>query len=183
MNKLLIGALLVTAVSTTLGVATATAQSDSKKTPGIAAESIERFKDQAIHSGPTVFLEGWERGNLHELGVKELLTDANFEAALDASADHPVLIFKHSTECKVSGSAYRRIAQWLKDNPSKTPPIYLVKVIERKPVSENIEAIVEVEHESPQLILLDGGKSVWDTSHEAIDAKAIEKALAQLKKD
>ena len=78
--------------------------------------------------------------------------------------------------------AQRLLGQWLEDNPGDTPPMYLVKVIERRPVSQNIEAKVKVEHESPQIILLDGKKSVWNTSHDAIDAQAIEKALTQLKK-
>lgn len=165
-----------------LGALHAGAQSDSIK-PGAAAESIERFKDTVIHAAPQTTPEGYERGNLQDKGAKELLTDANFDAALAASADQPVFIFKHSTECGISGGAYRRIAKWLEEKGEDAPPLYLVKVIERRPVSQKIAGMLKVKHESPQLILLTGKKPVWDTSHHAIDADAIEKALASLKED
>ena len=165
-----------------LGAPHAGAQSDSIK-PGAAAESVERFKDAVIHATPQITPEGYERGNLREKGAKELLTDANFDAALAASADQPVLIFKHSTECEISGGAYRRIAKWLDEKGEDAPPLYLVKVIERRPVSQKIAGMLKVKHESPQLILMAGKKPVWDASHDAIDAAAIEKALASVKKD
>ena len=165
-----------------LGALHAGAQSESIK-PGAAAESIERFKDTVIHAAPQTTPRGYEKGNLQEKGAKELLTDANFDAALAASAERPVLIFKHSTECGISGGAYRRIAKWLDEKGEDAPPLYLVKVIERRPVSQKIAGMLKVKHESPQLILLENKKPVWDTSHEAIDANAIENALASLKED
>ncbi len=165
-----------------LGAPHAGAQSDSKK-PGLAAESIERFKDAVIHDAPQTTLEGYERGNLREKGAKELLTDANFDAALAASAERPVFIFKHSTQCAISSGAYGRIAKWLEEKGKDAPPLYLVKVIERRPVSQRIARKLKVKHESPQLILVAGKKPVWEASHDAIDAAAIEKALASVKKD
>ena len=180
--RYIFGAALVLALMGMLGAPGAAAQSDAKK-PGAAAESVERFKDAVIHAAPQTTPEGYEKGNLGEKGAKELLTDANFDAALVESADRPVFIFKHSTQCEISGGAYRRIAKWLDEKGEDAPPLYLVKVIERRPVSQKIAGILKVKHESPQLILMAGKKSVWDASHAAIDAAAIEKALASVKKD
>ncbi len=159
------------------------AQSDSKKNPGAAAESVERSKDTVVHAAPETTPEGYERGNLREKGAKELLTDADFDAALTASADRPVFIFKHSTQCEISSGAYRRIAKWLEEKEKDAPALYLVKVIERRPVSQRIARKLKVKHESPQLILVVGKIPVWGVSHDAIDAAAIEKALAPVKKD
>lgn len=147
---------------------------------GAAGESLERFKDDITHSNTPNSKH--EKGNLSEVGGKELLTDQNFAAALKASKKQPVFIFKHSTECPVSAGAYRRFSKWIKDNPKEAPPTYLVKVIERRPVSKNIEAKLAVKHESPQILLLNEGKVVWHTSHEAIESKAIEKAIKSLPK-
>ena len=61
------------------------------------------------------------------------------------------------------------------------PEVYLVKVIERRPVSKEIEAGLKVKHESPQIILIKDKQTVWHLSQGAIDAAAIEKALAALK--
>ena len=173
---------LTLAVLGMLGAPHAGAQSNAKK-PGAAAESLERFKDAVIHAAPRTTPEGYEKGNLREKGAKELLTDANFDAALSVSTALPIFIFKHSTECEISGGAYRRIAKWLDEKGKDAPPLYLVKVIERRPVSQKIAGILKVKHESPQLILVAGKKPLWDISHEAIDAAAIEKALASVKED
>ena len=157
----------------------AIAQEGSAK-PSIAAESIQKFKDNIVSGTQQVTPKGWETGNLSERGAKEILTDANFAAALEASAKQPVFVFKHSTECPISGAAYRRVADWLKEHGDDAPPIYLVKVIERRPVSKNIEAQLKVKHESPQLILLNGKKPAWNASHDAIVAEAIDQALESI---
>lgn len=170
---------LTLAVLGMLGVPHARAQSDSKKKSSATAESVERAEDAVVHAAP----EGYERGNLREKGAKELLTDANFDAALAVSADRPVFIFKHSTQCEISSGAYRRIAKWLEEKGKDAPPLYLVKVIERRPVSQRIARKLKVKHESPQLILVVAKIPVWDVSHDAIDAAAIEAALASVKKD
>lgn len=127
-----------------------------------------------------VAIEGAVDGNLSEAGAKEILTLDQFEDTLTLSLTKPVLLFKHSTTCEISGGAYRRLARYLKTRGKDAPPVYLVKVIERRPVSQKIAVRTKVEHESPQLILLDKKKSVWMRSHEAIDEKAIEEALSAL---
>ena len=174
--------LVLLAVVSMLTMPLVWAQSETKRS-GAAAESIEGFKDEAVHGDTRSVDLGYEKGNLHEHGVKELLTDGNFEAALEASASQPVIIFKHSTQCEISGGAYRRLAKWIDVHKGDAPPLYLVKVIERRPVSQHIEARLKVKHESPQIILLNEKKVAWHASHEAIDAKAIDGALEALVKE
>jgi len=171
-------AALLLAASTVLLAQPALAQSDAPK-PG--AESLERFKASIQNASPALTPEGYQKGNLKEHGAKELLSNRNYESALKASTESPVLIFKHSTQCPVSAAAYERLGAWLEKQGNKAPPVYLVKVIERKPVSKEIEANQKVKHESPQILLIDNKKTVWHTSHEKIDAPAIDKALRNLK--
>lgn len=169
----------VAAVTTLCFAIPAPAQTES--TPGgAAAESIEKFKDDIVHSDAPVN-PSYEQGNLTEFGAKEILTDQNFAQAIAASEKGPVFVFKHSTECGISGGAYRRLGQWMKAHGDETPPVYLVKVIERKPVSQNIESRLKVKHESPQIILLDKKEVRWHTSHEEITGPAVEKALQKNK--
>jgi bacillithiol system protein YtxJ len=49
----------------------------------------------------------------------------------------------------------------------------LVKVIESRPVSNQIAEDLGVKHESPQVILLKGGASYWNASHWAITEEHI----------
>ncbi len=148
---------------------------------GPGAESIEKFKGDLLESKSTLTPQGYQRGNLEEHGAKEMLVNKHFEKALKASTKSPVLIFKHSTECSISAGAYQRLGAWLDEQGGDAPEVFLVKVIERRPVSKEIEASLKVEHESPQIILIKDKKTVWHTSQEAIDAAAIEKALSALK--
>ena len=144
----------------------------------LAGAAVESMKDELLAPAAEEEIpEGWERGNLSESGVSELLTESDWLRAVEASKEEPVLIFKHSTECSVSGGAYRRLASYLKDRGESAPKTYLVKVIERRPVSKKIEADMKVTHESPQTLLLDDGKAIWNTSHEAITAESLHKAI------
>lgn len=124
---------------------------------------------------------GLEKGNLSERGVKELLNEADLHDFLKASDAAPVFIFKHSTTCPISGGAYREVERYL-DTMDKdaTPQMYYVKVIESKPVSKEIEHIVGVKHESPQLILVSKRKPLWSKTHKAITKLSIITALTAI---
>jgi bacillithiol system protein YtxJ len=156
-----------------------TAAEPEKKAPGLSINqrALEEAKDKltAPTQAPN---DGTEKGNLKEVGAREILTIADYERAVAMSKEQPVLIFKHSTECPVSGGAYRRVSAWLNEAGSKAPATFLVKVIERKPVSQAIAARSGIVHESPQSLLFQHGKPVWDADHEAITGEAIRAALA-----
>ena len=110
--------------------------------------------------------------------VPEILTEADWQKVVKASKEAPVFVFKHSTQCPISaGAAYRTNEFLSKEAKKDTPKFYYVKVIETKPVSQKIEAETKVKHESPQLLLLDDGKAVWNTSHEKITADSIKSAV------
>ena len=126
--------------------------------------------------------DGTEPGNLSEVGAKEILKEADYLVAMVMSGDQPVLVFKHSTECDVSGGAYRRTAEWLenrKERGETVPAVFLVKVIEHRSMSELIAKHSDVKHESPQAILFREGGAVWDRDHEKITAAALDKAMAK----
>jgi bacillithiol system protein YtxJ len=145
----------------------------------IGLRSVQEAKDKqaAPVSAPN---DGTEKGNLKEAGAREIFSVADYERAVALSRTRPVLIFKHSTECTVSGGAYRRLSEWLKREGRAAPPVFVVKVIERRPVSQEIASRVRVEHESPQVILLDRAKPVWNADHEAITGESVGAALAAL---
>lgn len=155
----------------------ANAQEDVKS-PGIADSALASAKETLMGQPQTgTTPEGYELGNLSEHGATELLNEVEWTNALEASKDHPVLLFKHSTACPISGAAYRRTGAYLDEKGEEAPEVYLVKVIEHRPVSLKIEEALGVKHESPQAILLKDGKAVWDTSHEDITAETLETAL------
>lgn len=53
----------------------------------------------------------------------------------------------------------------------------LVKVIEARPLSLWLADELGVAHASPQVILIDGGRAMWNASHGAIRVDALQRAI------
>jgi len=88
-----------------------------------------------------------------------------------------VLLFKHSTRCSISSMALNRLEnKWVDDASIKT---YYLDLLSYRPVSAKIESLLHVEHQSPQAILLQNGKSIWDASHYDIQFESIRKKLGK----
>lgn len=112
---------------------------------------------------------------LEEFGVIEIREVAEMDEVLRRSGDVPVFVLKHSTTCPISASAHRRVAEYMRTEDSV--PVYLVKVIESRPLSNEIAKYSGVKHESPQVILFKDGKPCWSASHGAITPEAMDAAL------
>lgn len=118
--------------------------------------------------------------------LPELETVLATEALITASADQPLFIFKHSTQCPISAAASDRLSAYVKEVAEKDaegPRFVWVKVIESRPVSKFLEERFEVKHESPQILLVHDRKVVWHTSHEKITADAMTAALKALESE
>lgn len=107
--------------------------------------------------------------------MKEIVDEAGLSEAMAASGERPVFLFKHSTACPTSATAYREVERYVRSGGDGVRDVYLVKVIESRPVSNAIAKQTGVTHASPQIILVDGGKAVWNASHY----KIVEDALAR----
>jgi bacillithiol system protein YtxJ len=83
------------------------------------------------------------------------------------------LVFKHSTTCPVSAEAAREVR-----GLDAGLPVYQVNVREQRDLSNWVAAEYGVTHQSPQLILVRGGKAVRSWSHWEVNRAAVAKALA-----
>ncbi len=93
---------------------------------------------------------------------------------LQKSEQEEVLIYKNSNNCNTS----KEIENILTDAIMKqkiTFPVYMVTVQEMPILSKNIETILEIKHETPQVILLEKGKVKHTSSHKDINLKNIAK--------
>ena len=85
------------------------------------------------------------------------------------SNEKPVAIFKHSTRCSISRFALKQFEnEFVLEEKVDT---YFLDLIEHRDVSNDIASRFQVVHQSPQLLLIKNGKSVYDVSHSDIDAK------------
>jgi bacillithiol system protein YtxJ len=94
------------------------------------------------------------------------------EQLITRSHDAPVLLFKHSSTCPISATAYKEMTKLARD-------IALVIVQSARDVSRAIEARTGVRHESPQALVLRRGEAVWSASHWNVTADAVERALEE----
>jgi bacillithiol system protein YtxJ len=111
--------------------------------------------------------------------LTEIKTMEELDKALKESEESRVFIFKHSTACPISARAAARVSKYAEEGKGEKPEIYWLKVIEARPVSKELASRVSVKHKSPQMILLDKGKAVWDTSHADITAETMDEAIAE----
>jgi bacillithiol system protein YtxJ len=87
----------------------------------------------------------------------------------------PIAIFKHSTRCSISRFALKQFENEF-DSADATDT-YFLDLIEHRDVSNEIASRFQVVHQSPQLLLIKNGQSVYDVSHSDIDAKELEDNL------
>ena len=109
--------------------------------------------------------------------VREITSLDEWKECMEEYRGKPAFIFKHSTSCPISSRASGRVGAYLESAPESTPDFLLVKVIESRNVSNALAEELGVSHQSPQLILIDQGKAVWNKSHHNITADAIDQAL------
>jgi len=112
------------------------------------------------------------------MGFSSINNNQEFEAILEQSALQPQVIFKHSTRCYISSSALKRMNGCI-ENPSAS--YSLLDLIAHREISSEIATQLNVEHQSPQAILISEGKVIKSWSHEKIDAETILLSIQQLK--
>jgi len=86
------------------------------------------------------------------------------------------LIFKHSTRCSVSMMAKRRFEMDWEIIPADTS-LYFLDLISFRDVSAQIAEIFQVQHESPQILLIKDGDCILDASHSDISADEVAEVI------
>ncbi len=94
---------------------------------------------------------------------------------IDLSHEKPVLIFKHSTRCSISRFALKQFENEydLDDNIT----LYFLDLLNHRDISNEITSRFEVEHQSPQVLLIKEGKCIFNASHSSIDADNLKKYI------
>lgn len=97
------------------------------------------------------------------------------EKEIDAALNVPkALIFKNSPLCPIS-SAARREFEIFAEQCDDTVALFMVDVVGDRELSREISRRTNVDHQSPQVILLDKGTVAWTESHWQIAHTSLEK--------
>lgn len=108
---------------------------------------------------------------------RELTSQADLEPALSAEL---AVVYKHSPHCGLSSMARFEMTYFSQGNPNV--PIYVVDVIRQRWLSQSIAERFDIEHESPQVIVLRNGRPIFDASHRGVSAHALEQEVERARR-
>jgi len=111
-------------------------------------------------------------------GLTTLAAVHELDAVLSASHVQPLLLFKHSYTCGVSAEALDELRTHIEDTPHVPVTYAMVTVQTHRELSDVIARRLGLRHETPQAILVRGGRVIWSASHFRVNAAELEKALA-----
>ena len=85
----------------------------------------------------------------------------------EISKNQSVLIFKHSTRCGISRLVIKQFES-LFNEENKQLKVYYLDLLNFREVSSKLSEVFQVIHQSPQLLVIKNGISVYDESHYEI---------------
>ncbi len=85
------------------------------------------------------------------------------------SQNMPVVVFKHSTRCMISGVVLNRLERAMKGLADSGHPIYFLDLLRYRNISDAIEHRYGIDHASPQVLVIRNGSCVFSSTHLAID--------------
>lgn len=92
-----------------------------------------------------------------------------------ASTEH-YWLFKHSSTCPVSAAAWNEYNEYCSLHPNQ---LFLFLVVqEDRELSQEIEAITGIKHESPQLFHFANQQVDWQATHNKIKSKSMQEFIA-----
>lgn len=95
------------------------------------------------------------------------------EEIVAESKERPVLIYKHSTRCNISRAAFDRLERNWDSSAVEGIKRYFLDLISYRDISNKVAEMFQVEHHSPQILVISNGRSVLDLSHYDIDFNRI----------
>lgn len=113
--------------------------------------------------------------NQNSLNWNALTELKQLDSIVEESEEKPIVIFKHSTRCSISRMALKNFEREYSDENSAS--LYFLDLLNHRDVSNEIAQRFHVIHQSPQLLLIKNGQSVYDVSHSEIDAEALKSKI------
>jgi thioredoxin 1 len=104
---------------------------------------------------------------------------AQLDRLLRSSDPQPLLLFKHSRTCGTSAQALDELLTHL-DERGTNARYAIVTVQTHREVSTAVAKTLGIRHETPQVLLIQGGRVVWSASHFRVTADAVDAAIRRL---
>lgn len=112
--------------------------------------------------------------------VLEITTEEQMRAFLDDPSPVPGILFKYSPTCGISLATAEHWDAFVAGAPDGVR-LAQVDVLGARPAARGISQWIGVLHQSPQVLVLKGGKAVRHTSHYSITQDWLQAAAAATK--
>ena len=96
---------------------------------------------------------------------KEIKNEKTVKEIEEISTRKPVVIFKHSTRCPISGNVLGKLKNSLKEEGNLNAEFFILDIISYRDISGFIAEQFDVIHESPQVLIIKNRKSIYKESH------------------
>ena len=111
--------------------------------------------------------------NSNSMKWSELRSLHQIDKLREESKENPILIFKYSSRCSISRMALDRLERnWNEDEMPAVKP-YFLDLITYREISNRIAEEFQVEHESPQVLIIENEQSIYNKSHMGIQYQEI----------
>ncbi|MBX2961614.1 MAG: bacillithiol system redox-active protein YtxJ [Cyclobacteriaceae bacterium] len=107
----------------------------------------------------------------------ELTELSQLDALNQESIHQKVMIYKHSTRCSTSSAVLNRLERAWQEEDSKLIKPYFLDLIRHRSLSNAVTERFNVEHESPQVLILDKGQCIYHNSHFGINYTEIKERV------
>ena len=104
------------------------------------------------------------------------ITPITDRSTLERALQLPVaVLYKHSPLCGVSSWARRQVLRFANEHPDTD--VFQIDVVRSPDLSDAVEELLGVQHQSPQAFLVRRGAQAWTGSHGSITADTLDREL------
>ncbi|HHP7241375.1 MAG TPA: bacillithiol system redox-active protein YtxJ [Cyclobacteriaceae bacterium] len=107
--------------------------------------------------------------------------DETLEELKNGSFNQPVIIYKHSTRCSISATTLFRLERGWNFDEIGDCKLYFLDLIRYRKISNEIADMFNVEHQSPQVLVIVNGSCIYHASHLSINYASINEAIKSSK--
>jgi len=100
----------------------------------------------------------------------QLNSSGQLDDIIEQSKYTPQIIFKHSTRCSISIMAFNRLER---EPTPEGMSFYYLDLLSNRALSNLISEKFNVEHQSPQVLLIKNGQCTYEETHSAISMDEI----------
>jgi len=123
-----------------------------------------------------IFGDSNQQSQNSKINWVELSDISQLNEISSSSEEKPVVIFKHSTRCSISRMVLKQLENEYDYKDDEVTP-YFLDLLSHRDISNEIANRFGVMHQSPQMIVIKGGKAIYDNSHDGIHAEDLKRFL------